>query len=33
MTKNEKGHIMPWRPYQLTIELKDTLQDDMWDIP
>ena len=25
MTKDEKGHIDPWRPYQLIIELKDTL--------
>lgn len=25
MTKDEKGHITPWRPYQLIIELKDTL--------
>jgi hypothetical protein len=27
MTKDEKGHITPWRPYQLIIELKDTLPD------
>lgn len=25
MTKAEEGHITPWRPYQLIIELKDTL--------
>jgi hypothetical protein len=27
MTKDEKGHITPWRPYQLIIELKGTLPD------
>lgn len=29
MTKDEKGHITPWRPYQLIIELKDTLPDEI----
>ncbi|KQT36170.1 RNA-directed DNA polymerase [Methylophilus sp. Leaf414] len=30
MTKEEKdGHIIPWRPYQLIIELKDSLSEKM----
>ena len=29
MTKDEKGHVAPWRPYQLIIELKDTLPNEM----